>query len=367
MFTILRRFAAIIFVIALSTFGCRRETPAPTPPSGQKPLTHVKLAGTPHQDTTMFLWAMKHRLFRQRGIELDIRDTTFNEQIEFAGGGGCDIAMGTVDELASKSKNLNAARRRVVYLMPAWLFEGQIFVSRPDLRSLAELKRQFPPQEAARKFFDQLRGKTIAVPEGSSYDQALRRLMRTHGYDPGKFRFVNTQLEAGINGLGDPNVAIAAAGIVERPEAEKRGYKVALDSLDLEMIVIAGFVAQYDFYQKNREAVDKFLLAWFESVKGGLANPQEEYGYFKEYLSARGAKVPTFEEYERALRYTRFAKSPADVKAIFLDPTAPANWRKPWDARVQQMKEQGQADQVPADTSDFIADEVVARLQKNGK
>src|SRR5690349_8242836 len=108
-------------VVIICTLGCR-ETASSTPQPASGAVTRIRLAGTPHQDTTMFLWGLKHGTFRKRGLELDIRDTTFNEQIEFAGGGGCDIAMGTVDELASKSKNLNIARRRVVYLMPAWLF-----------------------------------------------------------------------------------------------------------------------------------------------------------------------------------------------------------------------------------------------------
>src|SRR5689334_2679923 len=168
-------------------------------------VIHVRIAGTPHQDTTLYMWGLQKGYFRERGLELDIRDTTFNEQIDFTAGGGCDLAMATVDEIAAKSKNLNIANRRVLYAMPAWLFEGQIFVSRPEMMSLAELKKNYSVEEAQHRFFEQLRGKIIAVPEGSSYDQALRRLMKASGYDPGNFRFVNSQLEAGINGLSDRN------------------------------------------------------------------------------------------------------------------------------------------------------------------
>ncbi|MEK6411049.1 MAG: ABC transporter substrate-binding protein [Acidobacteriota bacterium] len=349
----------IIFCFAILSVvvGCPRRDPhAPT---------RIRIAGTPHQDTTLYMWGMQKGYFRERGVELDIRDTTFNEQIEFAAGGGCDIAMATVDEIAAKSKNLTLANRRVNYLLPAWLFEGQIFVSRPDLASLAELKQQYPAEEARHRFFEQIRGKIIAVPEGSSYDQALRRLMKESGYDPADFRFVNSQLEAGINGLSDRNVALAAAGIVERPEAEGRGYKVALDSLDLEMIVIAGFICRADFYEKHRDAVDTFLSIWFTSVNEALAHPRENYEIFHSYLSNRGAKVPSFDEYEGALRYTRFARNPAEVRSMFLDESAPSFWRKPWDARIQQLRESGQADQVPSNTNDFIADDVVSRLAAN--
>jgi ABC-type nitrate/sulfonate/bicarbonate transport system substrate-binding protein len=327
-------------------------------------LTTIRIAGTPHQDTTLYMWGMQKGLFRKYNIDLDVCDTTFNEQIELVAGNGCDIAMATVDELAAKSKNLDLADRRVLYLMPAWLFEGQIFVSRPTLLSLAELRKQTSAEDAVKRFFGQLRGKKIAVPEGSSYDQAIRRLMKAADIDPAGYTFINAELEAGINGLSDPAVALAAAGIVERPEAERRGYKVALSSVDLNAIVIAGFISSARFYKDHRDAVDDFLLAWFESVDGGLTHPQENYALFSSYVSGRGAKPPSFEEYERALRYTRFSHSPTDVYNSFLNPDSSTYWRKPWDDRLEQLRESGEKDQATTSTADFVADEVVTRLMK---
>lgn len=327
--------------------------------------TTIRIAGTPHQDTTLYMWGMREGLFRKKyDINLVVCDTTFNEQIEIVAGNGCDIAMATVDELAAKSKNLDLADRRVLYLMPAWLFEGQIFVSRPTLPSLSELRTQFPGEQALKRFFSQIRGKKIAVPEGSSYDQAIRRLMTTAGVDPSDYSFINAELEAGINGLSDPNVALAAAGIVERPEAERRGYKVALNSVDLNAIVIAGFISSAAFYKDHRDAVDNFLLGWFESVDGGLSHPHENYAIFSSYVSGRGAKPPSFDEYERALRYTRFSRTPTEVYDAFLKPASPTYWQKPWVERLKQLREAGQEDQATTSTADFIADEVVARLMR---
>jgi ABC-type nitrate/sulfonate/bicarbonate transport system substrate-binding protein len=347
--------------VALGVACAKRESPSAVT-SNAAPTKTIRIAGTPHQDTTQYLWGIAHDAFKRRGIRLEIRDTTWNDQIEMVAGGGCDIAMATVDEIAAKSKNLDLANRRVVYVMPAWLFEGQIFVARPEIKSLAELKTHFNNAEAHRRFFEQLRGKKIAVPEGSSYDQALRKLMTAFGYDPASFAFVNSELEAGINGLSDSNVAIAAAGIVERPESERRGYKIALDSLDLEMVVIAGFVCNATFYDRNPNLIDEFLFGWFDSVTGGLSHPQEHYALFAKYLSQRGAKVPSFAEYESALRYTRFARTPSEVRDTFLEPTSRSYWRKAWDARVQIMRDSGQADQVPTSFADFIADATAARL-----
>jgi ABC-type nitrate/sulfonate/bicarbonate transport system substrate-binding protein len=340
---------------------------AHSPSSSASKTTTIRIAGTPHQDTTLYMWGIQEGLFQKHNIELRLCDTTFNEQIELVAGNGCDLAMATVDELAAKSKNLDLADRRVLYLMPVWQFEGQIFVSRPDLLSLSELREQAPTGDAVKRFFGQIRGKKIAVPEGSSYDQAIRRLMETAGVDPADYNFVNSELEAGINGLSDPNVALAAAGIVERPEAERRGYKIALSSADLNAIVIVGFISSARFYKDHRDAVDDFLLGWFESVDGALAHPRENYAIFSSYLSGRGAKPPSFEEYERALRYTRFSRSPTDAYDSFLKPDSPTYWRKPWDARLEQLRQSGEGDQATASTADFVADEVAARLMNHAK
>lgn len=329
--------------------------------------TTIRIAGTPHQDTTLYMWGIQKGLFQHHQLKLDVRDTTFNDQIEFVAGNGCDLAMATVDELAAKSKNLDLAGRRLLFLLPVWLFEGQIFVSRPNLPSLSELKKEHNSRDAVKIFFQQIRGKKIAVPEGSSYDQAIRKLMQSVGINPSEFTFINSELEVGINGLTDPNVALAAAGIVERPEAERRDYKVALDSIDLNMIVIVGFIARDQYYKDHRDAVDNFLLTWFASVDGALSHPEENYAIFTSYLSRRGAKAPSFEEYQRALKYTRFSRSPSEARDKFLKIDSSTYWRKPWDDRLAQLRESGQGDQATTSTADFVADEVVARLQDHVK
>ena len=85
----LRPFSVLFIVITCLTIfsNCRQR------PNG---LTRIRIAGTPHQDTTLYMWGMQKGYFRDRGLNLEICDTTFNEQIEAVAGGGCDIAMATV-------------------------------------------------------------------------------------------------------------------------------------------------------------------------------------------------------------------------------------------------------------------------------
>lgn len=333
------------------------------PQDNSEALPSVRIAVTPYQDTTLMLYGIERGFFKEEGITLEVKDTTWNEQIEFVVGGGSDIAMATLDEIVAKDKNLTMANRKLAYFLPAWLFEGIIFAGRDDLQSYSELREQFNESEAKRKFVAQLKGKKIAVPEGGVYEQAIRKFIASADEDPETFSFVNAQLEAGINGLNDHDVAIAAAGIVERPEALRRGYKIALDSVDLDLIVITGFFCKHSFYKEHPELLSKFIKGWYRSVSAALENPKENYAVVSTYIDRRGAKAPTFEDMTTALKFQRIPESSSEAWDMFLDPKSPIHWEKSWDAAVENLADTEKGDQVPDSKDAFVAQEFIPGVQ----
>ena len=74
--------------------------------SAGKSLKTVRVALTTYPDTGMFLYGIKQGFFEQEGLRLDVKDTTWNEQIEFVAGGGTDIAMASLDEVVAKARSL---------------------------------------------------------------------------------------------------------------------------------------------------------------------------------------------------------------------------------------------------------------------
>jgi ABC-type nitrate/sulfonate/bicarbonate transport system substrate-binding protein len=327
-------------------------------------LKTVRIAVTPYQDTTLMLYGIKNGFFRDYGIDLQVRDSTWNEQIEFVAGGGCDIAMATIDEVVAKSKNLRKVNRRVVYFMPAWIFEGMIFVCRGGFQTLDELREKYGAAKASKMFLEQLKDKKIAVPEGGVYEQALRKFIRTAGGDPDSFTFINSKLEVGINGLEDPNVGIAAAGIVQRLEAGRRGYKIALKTEDLGVLVLTGFVCRAELYDRNPELVAGYLCGWYKSVRVALDNMDENYRIVREYLDGRGATVPSPEDLKAALTFQRIATTPGQAKAMFLDPNSPAYWKISWEAAVQNLKDTGKASEAPETSEDFVGEQLCPLVQR---
>ena len=331
-------------------------------PNGSPKLTVVRVGVAPYQDATMFLYGMRKGIFRDLGIELDLKSVGWNDQINLVAGDGADIAMATLDEVVAQSRSLNAINKGIAYFLPAWQFNGLSVVCRQDVSSLAELRLKADEADAKRQFVNQLKGKILAIPEGGVFDQAIRAFIKSTGNDPSQFRFVNTPLEAGLNGLSDKSVAIAAIGNNERPEALRRGYKMALDAADMDVIVLTGFITSQKYYSGHRETVDNFARAWFSSLALALANPQENYSTVRQYLSSRGANVVSFDEAMLALTFNRFPQNSLEAKSLFLDTSSRFSWKKCWDLAVENLKNSGKLDQVPADTRDFVAAEVIVRL-----
>lgn len=352
---------ATVSLVAVLLLGYRYLAPI-EPPSE---LTTVRITFTPYPDTSLFYFGLKKGFFRDEGLDLSVRDLTWNEQIEFVAGDGTDLAMATLDEVAAKSRNLHAVKKPVDYFLPAWLFEGTIFPCQGDMQTLAELRVKYDELTARKQFLAQLKGKVIAVPESGVYDSAIRRFILGAGEKLEDFQFVNTQLETGVNGLESGDVGMAAAGAFERPEALRRGYKIGLDSVDLNLIVITGFIANGDYYDKNPDVIEAFSRAWYRTLREALANKEECYNVVAARLSETGSKPISLADFKAALNRNKFPQTPEATREMFLDPEAPTYWRKSWDSAIETLKDSGKEDQIPLDASDFKAMEVNKRLQES--
>ena len=324
-------------------------------------LTPVRITFTPYPDTSLFYFGWKKGFFRDEGLDLQIKDLTWNEQIEFTAGGGTDLAMATLDEVAAKSKNLTVVKKPVSYFLPAWLFEGTIFACRSDMQTLGELREKHGEQEGKKLFLEQLKGKIIAVPESGVYDNAIRRLILSVGQEVEDFQFVNTQLETGINGLLDAKVVIAAAGAFERPEALRRGFKIALNSVDLDVLVITGFISSSKYHDENPKVIDAFTRGWYRTVQEALKAPAASYEVVKQHLNETGSKPISLDDYKAALAGNRFPKNPKEAREMFFEASSPLYWRKSWDGAVRTLQETGKGDQAPLNTDDFKAELVNQR------
>lgn len=341
----------VVAVAVIAVIGFKHYS-KPVVSSG---LRKVRIALTAYPDTSLYLYGYDRGFFRDEGIDLELMYYPWNEQIEVTAGGGVDVAMATLDEVVAKSRSLNTVGKRVVYFLPAWQFEGTIFVGQQGIKPFADFKKDLPEPDARAAFLKQLQGKLIAAPEGGMYDQAIRRFIKVGGQSPDSFRFINAQLETGINGLGDKSVGLAAAGAFERPEAERRGYKIALTPTDLDVIILTGFIASSRLYETDPELLRRFAAAWYRTVNEALRDQDNAYAIAKKYLDTHGGKVPPLGDYKAALAGNRFPLSPKDADTAFFSTNSASYWKRAWDRAATTLSESGKQDQVPLQDSDFVA------------
>lgn len=350
----------ILIGIKLIKQGQAEQSTAP----GLSNVRRLRVTMPPYPDTCLFLYGKDKGIFRKNGIDIEPMDCNWNDQIEFTAGGGTDIAMATVDELAVKSKNLHRINKPVVYFLPAWLFTGLTFVSHPDLQSLDELRQKYPENEARKQFLKQLKDKIIAVPEGGCYDQALRRFICNAGEKPENFKFVNTQIETGINGLSDKSVSIAAVGVFEYPEALRRGYKIALRSSDFDSVTITGFICTKEFYDQNKEILTDFARCWYETLPAVLAHRPETYSIMKKYLDQRGTQFTSLRDFNESLTNNLFPMNASTSYSMFSHSNKRTSWKKSWDNAMSNLKDTGKGDQVSDSASDFVGEQFLLDLIK---
>jgi ABC-type nitrate/sulfonate/bicarbonate transport system substrate-binding protein len=324
-----------------------------TPNRGSTQLNRVRLAIAPYPDTTNLVFGDELGVFTEAGLTVDRRDVNWAEQLELLAAGGVDICMATLDEFVTRERNFRNAGRPLVYFLPAWKFEGLTFAANNDIVPLAQLATQYPRAEARKRFVSQLKGRLLAIPEHSVFDQAIRKLMSDVGEDSNNFTFINTTVEAGLNGLSDARVALAAIGNSQRAEAQGRSYQLTPTSADLDSVVLTGFVTTRGFYDSHFAEVQAFGRAWYRTVELSHQLPEKRFAIGNEYLSQRGARVWNFEQFSSALAESHSATNAAEALRMFNSRGTAGYWKSVWESTSQSLLTSG--GQPPQDESGFVA------------
>jgi ABC-type nitrate/sulfonate/bicarbonate transport system substrate-binding protein len=292
-------------------------------------------------------------VFAEAGLRIKRRDVNWAEQLELLAAGGVDVCMATLDEFVARERNFRDAGRALVYFLPAWKFEGLTFAANRDIIPLAELAAKYPRAEARKRFVSQLKGRLLAIPEHSVFDQAIRKLISDVGEDPSHFKFVNSTVEAGLNGLSDDRVALAAIGNSQRAEAQGRTYQLTPTSADLDSVVLTGFVTTRAFYESHFSSIQAFGRAWYRIVKLSQELPEKRFAIGNEYLSQRGARVWNFAQFSSALSDSHLATSATEAQQLFNTVGTSGYWKQVWDSTSQNLKSSG--GHAPQDESGFVA------------
>lgn len=349
-------YLAIFILLVVAAIGYLVWTRTNTPEQ-----TDLRVSVPPFVDTAFTKVGLAKNAFGTLSPRVKLVDTNWENQYDVLAGGGIDIAMSTVDEFVNKSRNLAAAGKPVVFILPAWKFRGLGFYAAKDIRPLSE----FSGRDAKDEFLGQLRDKKIVLAEGSVFDQALRAFVKGSSISYDDLTVVNASLDSALNSLSDSSVGIVAVGSQQRFEAERRGYREAISPEALGLDVITGFIVSEGTYRERRSDVISFACGWYATAKIVTADRRSAYDITNSYLVGRGANSLTFEEYSALRAFNVLPTSPAEANELFIAQEGAAYWKSVWERSVTAMKEAGKVDGSPLNTKGFVAPDVLAAAQSS--
>jgi hypothetical protein len=345
-------FIAAAIVIALGAIGYLAWTRS----SQQTAAADLRVSVPPFVDTAFTQVGVEKSLFGPLNPRIELVDTTWENQYDILSGGGLDVSMSTLDEFVNKSRNLAAAGKPVVFVLPAWKFRGLGFYAAKGVRPYSD----FTGPDAKAQFLTQLRGKKVVVPDGSVFAQALRAFVEGSGTAYDDLQLVNASLDSAMNSLADSSVAVVAVGSQQRFEAERRGYVEAISPEALGLDVITGFVTPEAVWKTRKADVIAFACGWYKTTGLVTQDPRAAYTTTNAYLVSRGASSLTFEEYSALRAYNVLPRSPTEATSLFIAKDGGANWKKVWDRSVKAMADAGKEAETPANTEQFVAPQVIS-------
>ncbi len=322
----------------------------------------ISVANAPFVDASMTYLGETEGIFSRHGLDVRIIDATWADQFDLIASGSADIALASLDQVVARAKNLDTLGVPIVFTLPAWQFVGLGYYTKGEYQTLDYfLERN--PETAYTDFLSQFRNKKIALTEGTVFEQGFISLVEKSALKMSDFSIVNTSPSAGLNGLEDPAVGLAAVGYQQWAEAERRGYKRAVSAKDVDVVVITGFMTSAAFAKENSEEVMRFGCAWFEIAKLFASNPRKAYDVIEPRLEARGATPISFEEFQSISVANVIPLTPTASTLLFLQPSSPAYWHKAWDQAAKNLADTDKGEAIPSSTKAFQAVEVLERMQ----
>lgn len=316
--------------------------------------TRLRLGIGPYVDTTRLLRGVAEGEFTRRDVALQVVRTPWEANFDYLVSDTLDVAMASLDEFVAKQKNLEKLKEPLVFFLPAWRFIGLGLYTKGRIKPLSEF-RTGTRQERTRDFLSQLEGKIIALPEGTAFQISFLNFIANAGLRAENFRIVNAAIDAGLNGLEDPNVALAAVAAQQWTEAESRGYRRALSADELGAITVTGYMVKATTYNEKREALNQFACAWYGSMRLAESDPQGTYRASSEFITSGGGKAISYADWERAGAQNVIPKDASSAITAFLWDESPSYWLGAWEQATKLLALTGKAELVPDGVGPFAA------------
>jgi ABC-type nitrate/sulfonate/bicarbonate transport system substrate-binding protein len=332
----------------------------------------IRYGISPYQDLAMPKIAEGIDLYEKNGLNVELITVAWEDIIPSLASAGesIDVAIGSVNTLLPRARNINLeGGGDVVFYYPLWVFKGASLMMHGDsgMVGLPEMleKHQGDRDRAVKETMAQLRGKVIAVPKGTTFDQMLLAGLKIAGMDPKKdvdIRYV--KLNDAVYGFLNGDVDIVGTGVTQRTEVLRHGAKVFLDMESFSFAEITGLVTTRHYAERHQDELRKLVQIWFVGVNYLFEDIEDHSAYLRTYLDKEASTKYSLEEYKSALQYQEFPRSVEEAEKLFLEQSGKFYWKRAWDIINDFLISTGDIDQ-PIPYRYFLGDESGERAGTN--
>jgi len=282
------------------------------------PSNRLTVAISPYQDIAMLVAAPAQGFDTASGVSLDLRSMPWEEipSSVASAAGAVDVGFASLAEYLTKQGRMNAGTTdSLLFIYPLYVYRGGGFVSfLPNVPVLDSVRLK--DVATVRKFLSM----RIGAQRNSIYEMIVDALGARVGDSTAATKIIDTQLNDGLLAAEKGSLDIAAAGLTQLAEAEKRGGRTVLRMDDLGFADITGLLVRRSVLDKKRPQIEGLIRAWFASVNFVMADIEKNSAASLVYLKRNAATQYTLEQYTSALAPEYLPTNIAEATASFITP-----------------------------------------------
>jgi len=325
----------------------------------------IRYGITPYQDSALPVVAKELGWYKEAGFNVELVPVQWGDVITAIAGGAIDVAIYNLNSFQPPYNNAAQGSNKPVFYSPLYLFKGQAIMVRSNsgmevFRDIAGESKEARDTRIAR-IAAQLKGKRIAVTEGTELEQIVLAALQKAGLNKDDVRLIHASPEDSLAAFLAGNIDAFAAGLTERVEARRHGGTEMLTTADVMQPVIDGIVTTEAFAQKHPEVMDKLVQIWFRTIRFMDADVNTNSTHILKYLSNTASTHYSPEEYSIAWTFDVFPHDAKAAQALFSNPVLPSFWKTAWNANNNFLLQQGKI-KSPVPYSAYWGDKVLERL-----
>lgn len=288
----------------------------------------LKVGIAPYQDMALLMNADRENIEKKHDLNVEYTTLAWEDLVPAVSSAQdtIDVAFASLTWFVTNERNVNKnTTDPLVYFYPGYIFLGGSFVSfNPNVPVITKADLNNPEKL---KSFLKLR---FAAEEKSFYEQMLFILAQKAGVDFKTVKITHIGLADALLAAINGSVDVVEAGLTQRNEALEKNGKVVLDSADMGLADISGFVAKKSVLKEKKAEIEDFMKIWFDSTNYVLSDINNRAAEPIAFLDATSATKYTVESFRQALAQERFPRNIAEVRTLIL------NEGSEWDFKALQ-------------------------------